>query len=426
MIRRAAGSLSIGAWLLIIFTGVAAAVAAGMPIVTSYQEEAAVRRLATAESRRTSQLVFDHLYSVMRKGWTRSEIDEILLRINQHDETVDVNVYRSAGVAAAFGEHEPSTRVRETDPLIRQAFMDGGERLIEGEDAVRYLYPLLAEESCLECHVNAQLGDVNGVIDIRFPTEELRVPLRITLRSAGWLYVGGAVALFLLLFIMLRRLITRPIVELSETMRHIVARDDLGRRVSRRAFWPREVKSVAEDFNTLMVELEESREELLQQSVRDGLTGCFNRRRFDSALYGEIERARRYGRPLSVILVDLDRFKPINDIHGHAAGDAILKGVAEALADRVRASDLVARIGGDEFAVLAPETGEDQAKALAAKLSKAVGEKRVVFGDLSLSVGASCGAATLDPETGDGAADLMARADDAMYQIKKARHAQRA
>ncbi|EKV29613.1 GGDEF domain protein [Caenispirillum salinarum AK4] len=426
MIRRAVDSLSIGAWLLIIFSGVAAAVAAGMPIVTSYQEEAAVRRLATAESRRASQLVFDHLYSVMRKGWTRSEIDEIISRINRHDETMDVRVYRSAGVAEAFGAHPPSAEARENDPVVRQAFMDGAERLVESSESVRYLYPLLAEESCLSCHDTANLGDVNGIIDIQFPTEELRVPLRVTLRSAGWLYVGGAVALFLLLFIMLRRLITRPIVELSETMRHIVDRDDLGRRVAPRSIWPREVTSVADDFNTLMAELEESREELLQQSVRDGLTGCFNRRRFDSALHGEAERARRYGRPLSVILVDLDRFKPINDIHGHAAGDAVLKGVAEALADNVRSSDLVARVGGDEFAILAPETGAEQARALASKLSQAVAEKRVAFGHLSLSVGASCGASTLDPETGEGVAALMERADEAMYEIKKARHAQRA
>lgn len=424
--RVRGASLSIGTWLLLIFFVVVTGVGVGVPIVTAYQQDRAVRRMALDESRRTSQLVFDHLYSVMRKGWSRDEIDEILDRINRHEVSATVFAWRGPVVASEYGEHAPSAAIRQSDPMIQAVLDDGADRLEQSPDGVRYLYPVIAEEECLPCHTEARVGDVNGIIDVRFPTEQLRVPLAVTLRSATWIYAAGAGVLFVLLFVMLRWLITRPIVELSDTMTHIVARDDLGRRLLPRRLWPREVRLLASDFNVLMGKLEDSREELLQQSVRDPLTGAYNRRRFDTVLRGEVERARRYGRPLSVILVDLDRFKPINDRHGHAAGDAVLRAVAETLAERLRTTDVVARIGGDEFAVAAPETDAAQAKGLAAELSACVAERVVTFGGHALRVGASCGAATLDPASDEGAAELLARADTEMYRIKQARHAARA
>jgi diguanylate cyclase (GGDEF)-like protein len=416
------GGASVHTWLLAIFGCVVLAVSVGVPLVTSHQENRAIRQFAQSESERNAQMVFDHLYSVMRKGWTREDIDEILARINSRGDSVFVRLYRSPAVTQEFGPHAESDAVVASDPDVRQVFLDGADRLIDVGGDLRYLYPLVAEADCVECHVTSAVGDVNGVLDVRFSTAEMRVPLRLTLQSASWLYGGGAAFLFVALFIMLRAFIVRPVVDISATMQNILASDDLGRRITVRRAWPREVRMVGNDFNKLMTELDRGREILLTQSERDPLTGLFNRRRFDSALTTESERANRTGRCLSVLLIDLDRFKPINDTYGHAAGDAILKAVASVLEARIRKVDVVARIGGDEFAVLAPETNAVAGHALAAALVAAVDGVELYFDGHKLNVGASIGVAALDPQDAEDVADVMARADEEMYRIKEARH----
>ncbi|MBN2161890.1 MAG: GGDEF domain-containing protein [Pontiellaceae bacterium] len=101
---------------------------------------------------------------------------------------------------------------------------------------------------------------------------------------------------------------------------------------------------------------------LADQATRDPLTGLYNRRYFDETLTDHIEAAKRYNRELSLILLDLDHFKRINDALGHEAGDAALRQFADKLKVTARAADIVCRIGGDEFAVILPETGEKQAR----------------------------------------------------------------
>jgi diguanylate cyclase (GGDEF)-like protein len=163
---------------------------------------------------------------------------------------------------------------------------------------------------------------------------------------------------------------------------------------------------------------ERSREllaELERLSREDSLTGLANRRCWDEQVQREVERARRGRRPLAVLLCDVDHFKLINDHHGHAEGDAVLRRVGERIASRVRAGDVVARVGGDELGVCCPDTALDEAVGLALQL-------RDVLLDPARSVTVSIGVAALEPA--DASPEpLLARADEALYRAKLTRDA---
>jgi len=149
---------------------------------------------------------------------------------------------------------------------------------------------------------------------------------------------------------------------------------------------------------------------LVRRAREDALTGLANRGSFERALANEVERARRYSRPLALLICDLDAFKARNDTNGHAAGDAALTRVGAALRSLSRASDLAARIGGDEFAVILPETPESGALAFAEKLRRALAD-----GADSLSL--SIGIAILTDESSAPKA-LFEAADRSLYRAK--------
>jgi diguanylate cyclase (GGDEF)-like protein/PAS domain S-box-containing protein len=149
----------------------------------------------------------------------------------------------------------------------------------------------------------------------------------------------------------------------------------------------------------------------------DFVTGLLNRRRFEDALAHETERVARYGAPGAVLLIDLDNFKDVNDSFGHRAGDDVLKGVAGLLRLRLRQTDVLARIGGDEFAVLLPGADADQAAVVADELVKALSKETAVLADRSIRITASIGVALFD---GLSDTELLAYADLAMYEAKEA------
>lgn len=154
-----------------------------------------------------------------------------------------------------------------------------------------------------------------------------------------------------------------------------------------------------------------------EMSMTDALTGLLNRYGLHRALQRELSEARRYGRPLSCLLIDIDFFKTVNDTCGHAAGDAALQQAARVIADSVRGSDVVCRYGGEEFLVLAPETGVEGARALAEKIRHAFVSHLFGGAGRVFPLTLSAGVAQLDP--GESGNDMIARADEALYHAKQ-------
>lgn len=155
------------------------------------------------------------------------------------------------------------------------------------------------------------------------------------------------------------------------------------------------------------------------EALTDPLTGLCNRRELELRMDAELNHARRYGGPASVVMMDLDHFKRINDTYGHQAGDKMLREVAELLRRLSRSSDVVARYGGEEFVMILPHTDKEQAVEAAQRLRQAVENLRVRWAGASepLTITISCGVASLRPGE-DSAASVLGRADRRLYQAK--------
>ena len=168
--------------------------------------------------------------------------------------------------------------------------------------------------------------------------------------------------------------------------------------------------------------LEELSHRLRSLAYRDSLTDLYNHRYFHEQLNHEVERANRYGRPVSVILMDLDHFKEVNDTYGHLMGDKVLTLIGQVINNQVRGADVAARYGGDEFAIILPDTPREAAEATARKLAKAIATGRTYAGSLSESVplSISYGVACC-PDEARSVSELKQLADDRLYAAKDRR-----
>jgi diguanylate cyclase (GGDEF)-like protein len=177
------------------------------------------------------------------------------------------------------------------------------------------------------------------------------------------------------------------------------------------------VESVGEHLAVVLYSLA-LRESLRVQSLRDPLTGLYNRRYLEESLPREIERCERRGRPLSVLMLDVDHFKRFNDEHGHGAGDALLTRIGEVLAAVTRGEDIACRYGGEEFTIVMPEANTEQAAARAEQIREAIADATISYmrrelGPVTISIGIS----ELRPGM-DSRETLMAGADRALYAAK--------
>jgi len=172
------------------------------------------------------------------------------------------------------------------------------------------------------------------------------------------------------------------------------------------------------DYAAIAIDNARAYERIQELTLRDEHTGLFNSRHLWRQLELEVERTARTGRPFSLVFVDLDHFKQVNDTHGHQAGSAVLLEVGELLRACIRTLDVPVRYGGDEFVVLLPETDRVQALGVAERIRAAMEEARFLRSSgLSLPLTASFGLATC-PDDGDTAEKVVHAADTAMYRVK--------
>ncbi len=311
-----------------------------------YLKRQALTELAIEDARHSSELVFENLYTKMQEGWSKEDIKKILERLNAIRPGMNIQTYRSDIVEELYGRIPEDYKKVESDPLIREALKGHEIIRIDKENAIRYLYPIRVEQKCLKCHQNAKAGDINGVIDIKMPAQQIIVSLDQMI-----FYFILTLALFLLIFFALfywvfdRRLVV-PLTELSGEISKIREDADLKNKIHIESDC-KELKMLERSFNTLMSRILFYYDKLLASLFIDPLTKLGNIYRLKQDLEGK--------KPVSMLLLNIDRFKELNDYYGFELGDKVLKDIASNLKKIIPGNTKLYRIGGSEFAIVGYE-----------------------------------------------------------------------
>ncbi|QUY41116.1 GGDEF domain-containing protein [Acaryochloris marina] len=226
---------------------------------------------------------------------------------------------------------------------------------------------------------------------------------------------GLALALAIVFAYGLSRSITVPLQTLEEGVEKL-GKGELSHRIALAS--GDELSHLAETFNLMATKLEQSQKDLYRLATLDGLTEVYNRREFNRWLRVEVEKSQRNTDQVSLIMVDIDHFKQLNDTFGHQAGDLALCEVAQLLQREVRPGDIVCRYGGEEFAVILPKTNSDDSVAIADRIRLAIAEETVILPSLQqVEMTASLGVATF-PADAQTKEHLIKQADQALYGAK--------
>ncbi len=386
-------------------------------LISSNIKQKAINDLSREDARQTAELIFQSLYSVMREGWSKKKILATIERLNQAAPKMKIMAYRGRPVIEEFGDIPGETEIREADPLIQQVLANGKEILQTSESDIRFIYPILVNEECTHCHEQARPGDINGVIDIHYPIENLKISLTLIINIILGYFILVMALLFTGLFFKLRAFVVKPILALTSIMGEITHNADLSKRV-KHGGWIREVHHLTDYFNRMLGTLQDFQYRLEELSVRDPLTRLYNRRKFEQLLDQEVDRATRHSRSFCLIMIDLDNFKHINDTYGHPIGDMALQKLALLLKEETRKTDVVARLGGDEFAIILPETELERGLAFAEKLRHILVHSALKLPDCEIRISGSFGVVNY-PQNGDGVENLNIAMDVAMYKAKR-------
>jgi diguanylate cyclase (GGDEF)-like protein len=233
----------------------------------------------------------------------------------------------------------------------------------------------------------------------------------------------AACLLAMLLAALLARALSRPLLQIVGAVQRVAsgAQEEVALPLGRGdeiGLLARAVRDMQQQIRSQFMRLQLKQDELDSLASRDSLTGLLNRRVFLDRLEHALAQVRRSHQPLALLFIDLDRFKAINDLHGHAAGDAVLQTLAQRLLALVREADTVARIGGDEFVILLDPAGPQLDAGVVADKVRELLAQPIPFGAQQLQSGASIGIGRY-PDDGTTVGELLSAADRAMYAVKQ-------
>lgn len=352
------------------------------------------------------------MHAYLIRGHIDSGAQERFLQASQQ-----VDRAFETAATAPFGLAEERALIRAAGEAWRRS-KAAGENLLNLPDRSRKV-ALAQEMERLDVEIDQTLDLLTRIQELTQLEMDQRLALAYGVRQRMLIFIVSVFAVGLVAAILVGMLLThsilRPLHALEQGADRIGA-GDLSYRVSVDS--RDELGQLGQTFNEMAERLASDQAALEELSTHDALTGLYNFRVFHSRLAEEEERSRRYAHPFSLLMLDIDHFKTVNDTHGHLAGDEALRAVADLIRGEVRPVDLVARYGGEEFALILPETPTAGALATAERIREIIAAHPIPLASgQTVSLTASIGVATY-PRAAGSAEKLISAADQALYRAK--------
>lgn len=324
-------------------------------IATIYIKQTALHNLAEDDAHKTSELIFETMNARMQQGWGKEDLAKILNRMETIREGLIVKSFRSKNVEEILGVHEEDKKIVQNDPLIQKA-MKGEKQFVINEDgSVRYIYPIKVSQECISCHYNTKVGDVNGVLDIQYPPNEIKISLDMVVYYFLIFFIFFIFIYFLVFYKVISNKLIKPIVNFTEDIKEVTKIKNFKNRVNEDSNTI-EIHTLQITFNKLLDKITYYYNQLLNNLYTDSLTKLPNLVKLQEDIKKEDE--------VSLAIIALDSFKTINNFYGLKVGDFILKQIAENLKEFTNTETKVYRLYSDEFAILSTNITKEMCEDL--------------------------------------------------------------
>ncbi|PUE64421.1 EAL domain-containing protein [Arcobacter caeni] len=368
-------------------------------VYTHYMKKEAIEKLSKVDAKKTTELIFQSLYSAMERGWTRTDLEKIISRLNSVDKNMAVHVYRGEEVAKQFGDILKDSQARKTDVFIQSAFGNNDILNVIDDSTIEYYYPIVAKQECLKCHTQAQEGNVLGVINIMYPIDDLKISLSSIINFFILFIILFSIVIFIALFLEFDRHLVKPIKKFITNIDYISNHKDITKRVGTNNKIT-EIDSMQNVFNHMLDSLE-------YQFYHDELTTLPNRKKLIETLTLEDDAI--------LMILNIDKFQHINDLYGDKIGNDIIKNTALIIKENVSKDAQLFKLHADEYAVYLPIEGVyEEIKTLALHLANCIENHTFIINDNEIYVNATIGVAY-------GNSFLLNNADMALKLAKKKR-----
>lgn len=368
----------------------------------TYIQSSSIEKSIKQDTQTMTTLVFQNLYNIMKNGGNKELIEHAIEDIEKNIPHVNISIIKT------YDDNKKQ--------IVIDAINTKTPQIFQHNQHIDFATPIIFKSECLACHTTSSVGDVAAVTLIEHPILDLKISLKEILTMASILFAISIIVFFGMWFHFLKKYFINPINHLITQIDKNRNHQDLHEQIVIESNI-KEIKHLEHIFNKKNKELLKSYISLEEASNTDSLTGIYNRKKFEEYALVTLNDSKRYNHDFSLILIDLNKFKPINDTYGHDVGDEVLIFFARSILQNIRETDYLFRVGGDEFVLLLNNTTSQEAQVIVNKIKLYFQGFKFKHNFLEIEISASFGIAQFNQD-GDTIDDLLKIADQKMYQNK--------